>query len=55
LIAFSPLLGGILTGKYLDGNSEGRLNNDTGFLTKEASQFSWLHGVDTEKTNNSLR
>lgn len=55
LLAYSPLLGGFLTGKYLDEKSEGRLSSDTGVASKEASQFRWLHRVDFEKTNNSLR
>jgi len=47
LTAFSPLLGGYLTGKYLDNkNSEGRLGSEkTGICDKKMSSL-WTHGVD---------
>jgi aryl-alcohol dehydrogenase-like predicted oxidoreductase len=57
LVAFSPLLGGHLTGKYLDNpQAVGQLQSDkTGSITKDFSQFLYYHGVDLEKTNKSLR
>lgn len=43
-----------MTWKYLDGKTEGRLLNNTGVASKEASEFRWLHGVDFDKSNNNL-
>lgn len=56
LTAFSPLLGGYLTGKYLgDKNAEGRLGSDqTGVCDKKMAHNLWFSGVDFEKTDKSL-
>lgn len=51
LIAYAPLLGGYLTGKYLDGAKEGRLESGAGFFTKELAQYFFFHGMDREKTD----
>lgn len=55
LAAFSPLLGGYLTGKYLDGQGKGRLEESGGQYKNKAAQFRWLHEIDREKVDSILR
>lgn len=57
LVAYSPLLGGYLTGKYLDDkNEEGRFKSEkTSGWSKEVLTDIYYHGLNLEKVNESLR